>query len=95
MLDFTIELKRTNELLERIAVAIERVSPPIPEELLNFKKRGPESIRRYGDDEALWAREQFHEMIHGQGLSGDQEEAILDETMKGYVASLDDRDGRN
>jgi len=46
MLDFPIELKRTNELLERIANALDRINPPLEEKEPYVPRRTePQDIR--------------------------------------------------
>jgi len=81
MLDFTIQLADTNLQLRRIAEALERISPPIPEDTLNFKKRGPKSLITYGG-EAYWKRKRALEEIRSLGLSPEEEGPAVDQLLK-------------
>lgn len=63
MLDFTIELHRTNDLLERVAVALERLAGPVPEvprpieqaQLTDYSTLTPEQIDEIKDAETWFA----------------------------------------
>jgi len=82
LLDLQIQLTRTNELLARIAEALERaVGPAFPSGDPGYRKRGPESIRQYGNGERLWLRENFQNLVHQKGLAPTQEQELLDQAM--------------
>ena len=91
--DFHIELHRTNELLERIAISLERaVGPGIPEigpAEFHHRKRGPESISNYGNNERIWLKDNFTNLVRDRGLAPAQEQEILDEAMKDYDQSVE------
>jgi hypothetical protein len=91
LLDFTIQLTRTNELLARIADALERAIPVPPEERLGFRKRGAEAVIRYGDNEKSWAKEELYSMIHPHGLAPALEQEVLDRAMENYGVPLEDQ----
>ena|SRR6266566_848254 len=89
--DFKIELHRTNELLERIATALERaVGPGLAADHGRVKKRGPDSIKTYGNNERLWLRENFQNLVHEQGLAPAREQELLNQAMKEYDQELED-----
>ena len=91
MLDLHVQLHRTNELLERIAVALERaVGPAYPGGEPGYKKRGREAILNYGDTNKLWLRENFQNLVHEKGLAPAQERELLEQAMKEYDQSLED-----
>lgn len=81
LIDFHADLTRTNELLTRIANALERAIPIPPEERLGFKKRGPETLAHYGDNTKTWAKEELYNLIHPQGLAPSLEQELLDRAM--------------
>lgn len=91
LLDIHVQLTRTNELLERIASALERAIPILPEERLGFTKRGADSVIHYGDNEKTWAKEELYSMIHPNGLAPALEQEILDRAMENYGVPLDDQ----
>jgi hypothetical protein len=91
LLDFHVQLTRTNELLTRIAEALERAIPILPEERLGFHKRGPESVIHYGDNEKAWAKEELYSMIHPQGMAPALEQELLDRAMENYGVPLEDQ----
>jgi len=87
--DFKIELHRTNELLERIAIALERaVGRPITE-APEFKKRGPEAIVRYGDNNRIWMKEKFTNLIHEKGHAPDQEQQMIDQAIREFDQAVE------
>jgi hypothetical protein len=92
MLDFTIQLTRTNELLERIANALERAAGPglIPLDG-KYKKRGPESIVSYGNQERSWLKEQAQGVIREKGLAPALEQELLDEALMEYDQSVENQ----
>lgn len=72
-------------VLERGVRALERLAGPDPE----FaepprKKRGPESIVQYGNEEREWAKEHFRSQIHEQGFPPEREESLLKVSLKRY-----------
>lgn len=81
LLDFHISLNQTNQLLSRIADALDRAIPILPESRLGFKKRGMESLSSYGDNDRLWAKESLYNLIHPQGLAPALEQELLDRAM--------------
>lgn len=81
LIDFSVELHRTNDLLERIATALERLNPPIPLDQLQQTKRGPEAIISYGDDSRSWMSERVQNVIHEQGLAPAEEQELLNQAM--------------
>ena len=88
--DLHVELHRTNELLERIAGALERaVGPALPGSDPSFKKRGPGSIKRYGDTDRLWLRENFQNLVHQKGLAPAQEQELLDQALAEYDEAVE------
>ncbi len=87
-LNFTLELSKTNILLERMAYALERIAgPDILTKLDSGKKRGPDSIVNYGNEEKAWVREIAQELIRSQGLSPKEEEELLLQTLAEYSES--------
>ena len=94
MLDFTIQLTRTNELLERIAVALERAVGPgiIPDAPYGKgKKRGPEAIINYGNQERSWLKEQARGLLHEKGLAPALEQELLDAALLEYDQSVENQ----
>lgn len=91
MFDFNIQLAQTNELLTRIANALEAAVGPalIPPEG-KFYKRGPEAIKNYGTDEKIWLRENFTNLVHQQGRAPAQEQEMLDQAMAEYDQMVED-----
>jgi hypothetical protein len=81
LLELHVQLTRTNELLSRIAEALERAIPIPPESRLGFKKRGPDSLSTYGDNTKLWAKEELYNLIHPSGLAPAAEQEVLDRAM--------------
>ena len=90
MFDLTIQLSRTNELLERIANALERAVGPgfIPPDG-KYVKRGPEAIVSYGNQERLWLKENATNLIREKGLAPALEQELLDETLQDYDQSVE------
>lgn len=88
--DLHVELHRTNELLERIATALERAVGPafIPKDGTH-KKRGPASIRTYGNNERLWLKDNFANTIREQGLAPATEQEILNDALLEYDKSVE------
>jgi hypothetical protein len=81
LLDLQIDLHRTNELLTRIADALDRAIPILPNERLGMKRRGLDSLSSYGDNNRLWAKENLYNLIHDQGLAPAQEQELLNQSM--------------
>jgi len=89
-LDFKIELHRTNELLERIATALERaVGPGLSSDHPGFKKRGPEAISNYGNNDKIWLRQNFQNLVHQRGLAPAAEQELLDQAMAEYDQAVE------
>jgi hypothetical protein len=84
LLDFTIQLSRTNELLTRIADALDRAVPQLPDSRLGIYKRGPESLRTYGDNEKTWIKEELYNLVHPQGLAPALEQELMDRALSEY-----------
>jgi len=90
VLDFTIQLSRTNELLERIAKALEAaVGPALLPHDGKFRKRGPEAIRNYGNNERLWLKDNFTNLIREKGYAPAQEQELLDEAMHEFDQAVE------
>lgn len=86
LLDINVNFSMLVSVLERIAVAVERMAGPpavLPGDLPT-KKRGPESIITYGDGDREWAKQNFKSLIHEQGHAPEREEALLNVSMKRY-----------
>jgi hypothetical protein len=83
---FNIDLTRCSDALERIASALERLSPPITDSLIDpqLRKRGLESLVTYGDNNKLWVKENFQTLIEEQGLSPDQTREALVQALSEY-----------
>lgn len=92
MFDLTIQLSRTNELLERIANALERAvgSGIIPVDG-KYHKRGPEAIVSYGNQERSWLKEQAQGALREKGLAPALEQELLDEAMLEYDQSVENQ----
>ena len=92
MLDFTIQLSRTNELLERIANALERAVGPglIPLDG-KYKKRGPDSIVNYGNQERSWLKENTTNLLRERGLAPAEEQELLDAALAEYDQSVENQ----
>lgn len=71
-------------LLERIAHAVERYVGPDLASAPSVKKRGPESIVQYGNEEREWAKGHFRSQIYEQGFAKDREESLLKVALKRY-----------
>jgi len=84
LLNFTANFSMVVSVLERIAHALERLAGPEPEYRDVKKKRGPESIITYGDNNREWAKEHFRNLIHEQGHAPEREQALLTVAMKRY-----------
>ncbi len=80
MMDLHVELHWTNELLERIAVALEQKTVPFYP-ASSQHKRGPESIVGYGDGERECLKQEIANLVHQQGLAPAQEQELIDETL--------------
>lgn len=90
MFDLTIQLSRTNELLERIANALERaVGPGMIPTNGKYTKRGPKSIVNYGNQERLWLKENAASLISERGLPPELQDQMLEETLKEYDQSVE------
>lgn len=78
MMDFHIELRRTNELLERIANALERaVGPDVSS--YEPRQRQASEIVNYGI--RTWQREQLMQELKPMGLAPAMEDQILNEAL--------------
>ena len=82
-LNLTLELSKTNAFLERIAYALERIAGP-ELSIDSVKKRGADSLVHYGNEERTWVKEVSQGLIHERGLSPEEEERLLAETMAEY-----------
>lgn len=71
-------------ILGRIADALERAVGPVPTPRDQVKKRGPEAIVQYGNEEREWAKDHFRNTIHEQGFAADREESLMKVAMKRY-----------
>ena len=93
LLDLQIDLHRTNELLERIAKALEAAVGPalLPASDGKFRKRGPEAIRTYGNNERLWLKDNFTNLIREKGYAPADEQALLDEAMQEFDQTVEDQ----
>jgi hypothetical protein len=69
--------------LKRIADALERLSPPydLPDGS-GYRKRGPESIVTYGNDNRNHFTEEVLNYVHPMGLAPAQEQEILNDALK-------------
>ena len=82
---FNIDLTRCSDALERIASALERLSPPITDTLIDpFRKRGLESLTTYGNNNKTWLKENFQSIIQDQGLSPEDSMDILTQALSEY-----------
>ena len=89
-LNLSVELGKTNVLLERIANALEAaVGPAFLPKNGTYKKRGSESIRTYGNNERLWLKDNFANTIREKGLAPAVEQEILDEALMEYDQSVE------
>ncbi|HEV2172526.1 MAG TPA: hypothetical protein VGR71_03115 [Nitrospira sp.] len=85
LLNFTANFSVVVSVLERIAHALERLAGPEP--IFsdgNKKKRGPEAIIQYGNEEREWAKQHFRSLIREQGHAPEREEKLLTVAMKRY-----------
>jgi hypothetical protein len=93
--DLHVELHRTNELLERIASALERAVGPDPRAIgpveYAHRKRGPEAISNYGNDERLWLKDNATNLVRERGLAPALEQELLDQTLKEYDQSVENQ----
>lgn len=91
-IDLKIELGKTNELLQRIATALERaVGPEFPSgEPGKQRKRGPESIMNYGNNDKIWLRENFTNLVHEKGLAPAEEQDLIDQAMRDFDQSVEE-----
>jgi hypothetical protein len=87
--DFKIELHHTNELLERIAISLERACGKPITELPDFKKRGPEAITKYGNENRIWLKENFQNLIHERGYAPDMEQQLLNQAMEEFDQAVE------
>lgn len=67
-------------LLERIAVALERLAGPIPVPTERYK-RGPEALVRYSGVKQ-WTREQIKTEVSKTGLPPEQMDELLEEALE-------------
>lgn len=80
-----LDLHRTNELLERIANALEKaVGPALIPPDGKLHKRGPEAITNYGNNERAWIKENATNLIQSKGLAPAEEQELLDQAMTEY-----------
>jgi hypothetical protein len=93
--DLHVELHRTNELLERIAYALERAVGPDPKLIgpaeFHGRKRGPEAISNYGNNEKLWLKDNFINLSREKGLAPALEQELLDQAMKEYDQGVENQ----
>jgi hypothetical protein len=82
LLDLKIELHKTNELLERIALALERAYPNYEPYWEAKGKRGPDAIVSYGDDRKSWARQEVTRYVQEQGLSPAQSKIQIEKLLQ-------------
>lgn len=71
---FQIELQKTNELLGRIAIALERIAGP--EQSHQHRQRQASEIVNYA--ERTWEREQILRELQPMGLAPEVEQQVLD-----------------
>ncbi len=86
------DMRETNELLTRIAVALERIAgPPVePHEIKRNSK-----VIRYGQETDQWNKEQIKEMVASEGLSPEESAELLAQVLGQYgeaIGSLTDED---
>lgn len=90
MFDITLsaDMSRAASALERIADALDRISPPLSMDTMEVatrkQVRGLESLTTYGDNTRSWQKEQFQELIQEVGLSPRDSETALSEVMEAY-----------
>ena len=93
--DLHVELHTTNELLRRIADALERAVGPDPRAFgpaeRAHRKRGPESISNYGNDERLWLKDNATNLIRERGLAPALEQDLLDQALKEYDQGVENQ----
>jgi hypothetical protein len=96
MFDFTINVpERIAIALERIANALEiGVGPDLsmvgPVEY-KHRKRGPEAILNYGNQERSWLKENAESLIAEKGLPPELQDRMLEETLKEYDQSVENQ----
>ncbi len=76
-----------------MAKALEAAVGPalLPSPEGKFRKRGPESIRNYGNNERLWLKDNFANTIREKGLAPAVEQEILDEALTEYDLSVENQ----
>ena len=84
LLNFTANFSLLVSVLERAVSALERIAGPEVVVLPAGKKRGPEAIVQYGNEEREWAKDHFRNQIHEQGFAKDREESLMKVAMKRY-----------
>ena len=84
LINFNANFSLLVSVFERIANALERAVGPEVIVLPQNKKRGPEAIVQYGNEEREWAKEHFRSQIHEQGFAKDREESLMKVAMKRY-----------
>lgn len=84
LVNFTANFSMLVSVFDRIAVALERMVGPEVVVLPQGKKRGPESIIQYGNEEREWAKENFRSAVHEQGFAPEREEKLVAVALKRY-----------
>lgn len=78
MMDFHIELRRTNEFLERIANALERAVGP---SLAEYKPRLRQASELVNYGQQTWQKEQLMKELSPMGLAPEIEDQIINEAL--------------
>lgn len=85
LINLTADFGLLVSVIERGVRALERLAGPEPElQVTPPKKRGPESIVQYGNEEREWAKDHFRGQIHEQGFAPEREDALVKVAMKRY-----------
>lgn len=84
LINFTANFSLLVSVIERGVRALERLAGPEVMVLPDGKKRGPESITQYGNEDREWAKEYFRGQVHEQGFAKDREESLVKVAMKRY-----------
>ncbi len=84
LVNFTANFGLLVSVIERGVRALERLAGPEIVRLPENKKRGPEAIVQYGNEEREWAKDHFRKTIHEQGFAKDREESLMKVAMKRY-----------
>ena len=83
MLDNFLDMQVTNAILERIAVALERLAGPILQNDPQPYKRGPEALITYGDQEKSWLIQEATHAAQERGLSPAEEQKLIEKIVQG------------